>query len=318
MKSIIFLSQKGFFGGVDRKTTTHLPVDSAQQTILQADNCHYSQINKISKRYDVCILLIPKTEQDRNALYNLDIVDEGRKIADKVWFMQEGPSWIFQDLPLHQQFWHYNVLASVDGILCENETDIPYFKGLVGEEKPVWDIPSVMVEDHIKDTLKTLKEEKVIIGGNFCRWYGGFDSYIVAHEFECPIYAPSMGRKIQNEEQIENLTHFPYMEWGTWIKTLSSFKYAVHLMPTIAAGTFAMNCGFLGIPCIGYGKADTQRKIHPDLCIDFENVEKAKKLAKKLRLDNDFYLHCSKTAQENYNKYFTEKVFIEHMNKVLS
>ena len=47
MKNIIFLSQKGFFGKVDRKTTTHLPVDSAQQTILQADNCHYSQINKI-------------------------------------------------------------------------------------------------------------------------------------------------------------------------------------------------------------------------------------------------------------------------------
>ena len=40
MKSIIFLSQKGLFGGIDRNTTTHLPVDLAQQTILQADNCH--------------------------------------------------------------------------------------------------------------------------------------------------------------------------------------------------------------------------------------------------------------------------------------
>tara|TARA_R110001592_G_scaffold247349_1_gene509442 strand:+ start:12139 stop:13092 length:954 start_codon:yes stop_codon:yes gene_type:complete len=317
MKNIIFLSQKGFFGKVDRKTTTHLPVDSAQQTILQADNCHYSQINKINKRYDVCILLIPKTEQDRNSLYNLDIVAEGRKIADKVWFMQEGPAWIFQDLPLHQQFWHYNVLVEVDGILCENKTDIPYFRGLVDGDKPIWDIPSVMVEDHIKGALNTIKEEKVIIGGNFCKWYGGFDSYIAAHEFNCPIFAPSMGRKIENEEQIENLTHFPYMEWGTWIKTLSSFKYAIHLMPTIAAGTFAMNCGYLGIPCIGYNQADTQRIIHPDLSINLGDLDKARKLAKKLRNDKDFYVYCSKTSQENYNTFFSELSFLKHMNKIL-
>ena len=314
---IIFLSQKGLFGGIDRKTNTHLPVDLAQQVILQADNCHYSQINQINKSYDICILLIPKTEQDRNALYNLDIVAEGRKIANKVWFMQEGPAWIFQDLPLHQQFWHYNVLANVDGILCENETDIPYFKGLIDNKKPIWDIPSVMVEDHVKDAPNTTKEEKVIIGGNFCRWYGGFDSYIVAHEFNCPIFAPSMGRKIQNEDQIENLTHFPYMEWSTWIKNLASFKYAIHLMPTIAAGTFAMNCGYLGIPCIGYNKADTQIKIHPDLSINFEDTEKARKLAKKLKVDSDFYLHCSKTAQENYNNLFSESIFLKKMKERL-
>jgi hypothetical protein len=126
-----------------------------------------------------------------------------------------------------------------------------------------------------------------------------------------------MGRKIKNEDQIENLTHFPYMEWGTWIKTLSSFKYAIHLMPTIAAGTFANNCGYLGIPCIGYDKADTQRIIHPDLSVDFGDLEKAKNLAKKLRIDKDFYLHCSKKAQDNYNKYFSERVFINHMDKIL-
>ena len=82
--------------------------------------------------------------------------------------MQEGPSWIFQDLPIHQQFWHYSVLTNVDGILCENKTDIPYYKGLVGD-KQVTDIPSVMIEDLIKDYSSIEKEEKVMIGGNFCR-----------------------------------------------------------------------------------------------------------------------------------------------------
>ena len=195
---ITFISQKP--NCTIPRNHPNMRVDLAQQCLLDAPNIHYSNINAFKDRFDVAILLIPKTEQDRNELYNLDIVAESRKIADKVWFMQEGPSWIFQDLPLHQQFWHYNVLASVDGILCENETDIPYFKGLIGNSKPVWDIPSVMVEDVIKDALNTPKEEKVMIGGNFCRWYGGFDSYIIANQFECPIYAPSMGRKIANEE----------------------------------------------------------------------------------------------------------------------
>ena len=35
------------------------------------------------------------------------------------------------------------------------------------------------------------------------------------------------------------------------------------------------------------------------------------------RIDKDFYLHCSKKAQDNYNNFFSEKVFINHMNKIL-
>ena len=52
--------------------------------------------------------------------------------------------------------------------------------------------------------------------------------------------------------------------------------------------------------------------------MDFGDLEKAKKLAKKLRLDKDFYLSCSKTAKKNYNKHFSEEKFINHMNKILS
>ena len=315
---IAFISQKP--SSIIDRNTQQMRVDLAQQCILKATNINYGEINKVQGKdhFDISILLIPKTPEDRNHLYNIDIVTEARKISDKVWFMQEGPSWIFQDLPLHQQFWHYNVLASVDGILCENETDIPYFKGLINDSKPVWDIPSVMVEDVIKDALNTPKEDKVMVGGNFCRWYGGFDSYIVARNFKCPIYAPSMGRKIKNEDQIEDLTHLPYMLWSEWIKALSSFKYAIHLMPTIAAGTFAMNCGYLGIPCIGYNKADTQRKIHPDLSIDFDDVEKARQLAIKLKEDKDFYNMCAEKAKTNYNTLFSEEIFLEKMKKRLT
>lgn len=309
MKRVVFLSQMGFTGKVPRNHS-NMRVEFAQMCALQADHYPLLSIDQIKTQYDVAILLIPKTPSDREALYNIDIVAEARKVASKVVFMQEGPSWIYQDLPVHQQIWHYNVLTGVDGILSENETDIPYFKG-INPKVHIQDIPSLMIEDTVLDARLIEKQDKVIIGGNFTRWYGGFDSYVIATEFELPIYCPSMGRKQPNEEQL--VTHLPYLQWSEWINALAEFKYAIHLMPTIAAGTFAMNCGFLGIPCIGYNEADTQRKIHPKLSVDLGDLESARKYALTLKNDKDFYNDCAYEARSNYTRLVNESQFLTKM-----
>ena len=309
MKKIVFQSQMGFEGLIDR-IHPNMRVEFAQMCALQATHIPlFSEINQTPTKYDVAVLLIPKTPTDRDKLYDIDIVSNARKIADKVVFMQEGPSWIHQDLPVHQQVWHYNLLASVDGILTENETDIPYFKG-INPRVPIQDIPSLMIEDSVLNARLIEKQDKVMIGGNFTRWYGGFDSYVIATEFNLPIYCPSMGRRQPNEEQL--VTHLPYMQWNEWIFALAEFKYAIHLMPTIAAGTFAMNCGFLGIPCIGYKDADTQRKIHPNLSIELGDLESARKLAIKLK-DKEFYDVCANEAKQNYRKLISENQFLIKM-----
>ena len=307
---IAFLSQMGFTGKIPRNHL-NMRVEFAQMCALQADHIPLLSIDKVQSKFDVAVLLIPKTPSDRDKLYDLDIVTEARKIANKVVFMQEGPSWIYQDLPVHQQIWHYNLLTSVDGILSENETDIPYFKG-INPKVPIQDIPSLMIEDSVLNARLIDKQDKVIIGGNFTRWYGGFDSYVIATEFDLPIYAPSMGRRQPNEEQL--VTHLPYLQWDQWIHALAEFKYAIHLMPTIAAGTFAMNCGFLGIPCIGYNEADTQRKIHPKLSVDIGDLESARKCALALKNDKDFYQECSIEARDNYRNLISETQFITKMN----
>lgn len=308
--NIVFLSQMGFIGKVPR-THSNMRVEFAQMCALQANHYPLLAMDQIQTKYDVAVLLIPKTPSDRDKLYNIDIVSEARKIADKVVFMQEGPSWIYQDLPVHQQIWHYNLLTSVDGILSENETDIPYFKG-INPKVPIQDIPSLMIEDSVLNARFVDKQDKVIIGGNFTRWYGGFDSYVIATEFDLPIHCPSMGRRQPNEEQL--VTHLPYLQWNEWIYALAEFKYAIHLMPTIAAGTFAMNCGFLGIPCIGYNEADTQRKIHPDLSVNIGDLETARKYALDLKNDKNFYHHCSETARKNYRELISESQFVIKMN----
>ena len=191
-------------------------------------------------------------------------------------------------------------------MLVHNHSDKRYYQGLTGKKCQV--LPSLMIEDSITD-LPQIDRQGVMIGGNFCSWYGGFDSYIIAQEMDCSISVPSMGRKIDGEEEMPNLNHLPYMNWVEWIKTLNNFKYGIHLMRTHAAGTFALNCAYLGIPCIGYKGLDTQEICHPDLTVDVGNLEGAKILANLLKENKKFYNKCSQIAKENYHKHYNEKQF---------
>ena len=108
------------------------------------------------------------------------------------------------------------------------------------------------------------------------------------------------------------------MDWTNWITELSKRKYGVHLMRTHAAGTFALNCAYLGIPCIGYEGLDTQEVCHPDCTIEeFGDISKAKQIAEKLRKDDEFYLYCSNNAKENYKKYYHEDQFYNTVKEQL-
>jgi hypothetical protein len=71
-------------------------------------------------------------------------------------------------------------------------------------------------------------------------------------------------------------------------------------MRTHAAGTFALNCAYLGIPCIGYKGLDTQETLHPELSVNIGDIEKANQLAIKLRDDKEFYNYCSDISKDNY------------------
>ena len=194
-------------------------------------------------------------------------------------------------------------------MFVHNESDKKYYEGLTSKKCKI--LPSLMIEDGIDSYVLTHENDRknIIIGGNFCSWYGGFDSYIVAQEADCPIYIPSMGRKIEGEEQMPNLNHLPYMNWVEWIHTLSQFKYGIHLMRTHAAGTFALNCAYLGIPCIGYEGLDTQEVCHPYLTVKLGDLVSAKEKLIQLKSDKQWYDRCSVIAKEQYQKYYHESKF---------
>jgi hypothetical protein len=94
------------------------------------------------------------------------------------------------------------------------------------------------------------------------------------------------------------------------MKTLSVCKYAVHLMPTAAAGTFALNCAYLGIPCIGNKWIDTQANCHPNLSVDlYGGLERAKVYARRLKENEEFYKECSDQALKYYSILYSEEVW---------
>ena len=80
-------------------------------------------------------------------------------------------------------------------------------------------------------------------------------------------------------------------------------------MRTHAAGTFAMNCGYHGIPCIGYNGLDTQEILHPLTTVDVGELDKAKDLAVRLK-DEKFYKLCSETAKKRFKEHYTKEAWI--------
>ena len=312
--NIAFFSESPFDGKIPRDFD-NMRTEYAWYVALDATHHNVGNLPSMEEgMYDLGIVIIPKTKIEQ--LMQVDLIKQMRRVCKKIGFMQEGPYWYFQDYPMEQQIWFFNTLMEMDVIFAHNRTDVEYFKGLTKKEN-VYQNKSLMITDEIKPEIDNPDARHgVLIGGNMVRWYGGFDSYIIAQEFDTDIFAPSMGRKIEREDEMD-IRHLPYMNWIEWMNNLSKFKYAVHLMPTHAAGTFALNCAYHGIPCIGYEGLDTQSHCHPQLTIKMNDLSNARRLANKLKTDKGFYETQSETARNNFNTFFSEKEYIYNMNKII-
>ena len=290
--------------------------DVSTKYILGAEHYPIFQLPKVlehfgESHFDFGIVTLPKTNTEQ--LLQFDMMGDLKKLCKKTISMQEGPHWYFQDYTMEQQIWWYNSLTEFDMLFAHNHKDVNYYKGITN--KPVHKMPTLMLAERLGIQPRSEWSDVVIIGGNMVRWYGGFDSMIVAQQFDMPIVAPSMGRKIDREDELD-IQHLSYMTWVEWINSLSQYHVGVHMMPTHAAGTFTLNCAFHGIPCIGYKGLDTQEELHPLLSVDDGDMDTAIKLANKLK-DDKFYEECSLMCNENYKKsLYTENNFKPYIKKV--
>ena len=295
---VAFFTEMGFTGKVPR-THTNMRTEFAWMVAMDADHYNLKQVPE--QEYDLGIVINSKNHPDW-------VNVEGLKAKCKqVGIMQEGPFWYFQDYPLANQVHYFNNLMAADIIFVHNEVDKDYYRGLT-DHPDVRVLRSLMIEDPIGDITPAEERTGVMIGGNFKSWYGGFDSFMLARSITDEVYSPQMGRRQEGEEQL-GITQLPYLEWNQWITELSKRKIGIHMMRTHAAGTFALNCAYLGIPCIGYEGLDTQRILHPELTVKDGDLARAKELLQQLHNDEEFRNLCSKQAREAYQQYYTEDNF---------
>ena len=300
---VVFFSESQIIGKIPRDFP-NARTEYAWMMALDATHTPLANVGHHSMgdpHYDLGIVIVPKTKPNVN-------LDSIRDYCDKVAVMQEGPHWLFQDYSIEQQFNYYNTLMSADWVYCHNESDVSYYLGLGCKDVRV--MRSLMVTDGL-NRREFGWSNSIMIGGNFVSWYGGFDSYIVAREIGYPMSAPSMGRKQDQEDSIEDIDYLPYMSWRDWIDTLGGFSIGVHLMRTHAAGTFAMNCGFHGTPCIGYRGLDTQEILHPLTTVEVGDLDGAKEIARKLKSQKSWDL-CSDTALKRFEQNYTEEKWKEN------
>lgn len=331
MKSA-FLTEMGFVGKIP-SNHINMRTEFAWMNALDADHFNIHQYEQLVG-YDAVFVIFPKAMVKLNTvglelrfdgpdkditIYAKPVIETLKRANRQVCVIQEGPAWFFNEYDMVTQFNFYNQLSEANVIFAHNVYDTHFYKGLFPQTR-ISNIPSLMISNKEICPEFGQPEDKAIIGGNFCRWYGGFQSYIVATEFGTPIYVPASHCKRPGEEQVPGLNHLPWVMWTDWMKQLSTFKYAVNMMPTVAAGTFSMNCAYFGIPCIGNDKVDTQNTLFPELSIDVGDIFDARKLAAELRSNREFYTHCSHYAKTKLKDsyHFNKEQWLTHIKEVLS
>ena len=298
---------EGGYTGLIPRNHSNMRTDMAWWCALGA--VHHPIVHLPSMKdneYDVGIMILPK---NRKQLIGLPILEEYKRVCKKVTIMQESYYNYWQDSSIEEQIWYFNFITEMDLIFCHNDVDLKYYNGLTNVRTEL--LPSLMITDDI--VKRSEWGDGVIIGGNFVWAYGGFDSYTVGREITDDITAVTTGRMKPEEEGV--LKHIPWVLWKDWINILSQFNVGIQL-GTASAGTFNLNCSFHGIPCVGYSNVNTQRILHPSTTVEVGDIGGAKKIAKKLK-DDKFYNLCMEETLENYEKYYSEKRFLEHTIKII-
>ena len=176
MHRIGFFTEQGYEGKIDRKNNINLRTDSSWISAIGATHHPLPKLFKLpDDLYDICVMIIPK---DRRELLNRPILEHYRRVCKKVTVMQESYYNYWQDSPINEQIWYFNFLVEMDMIFCHNRVDKKYYTGLT--DVPCELMPTLMLTDDLVPRHES--GNGVIIGGNWVKDYGGFDSYQVALE----------------------------------------------------------------------------------------------------------------------------------------
>jgi hypothetical protein len=247
-----------------------------------------------------------------------------KKRLPRLCIVQEGPILDWQTWSMERQWAYLKIMELANLFLCNNEDHIEYYKQYtrnVGIYKPPIDLEKI-INLRIKQ-----KDDRIVLNGNFKPWYNAHSSLKIANDSNLPILMQSMGQSQNEETQYlpllipkNDFGKIPYVPWHDWMKILSEHKYAINMMTAVACGTFSMNCAAVGTLCIGNEEFDTQKKLFPNLSIKYYEIEKGKKLLRKLIEDESFRKEQERIMNERIKEYdvdIIKKELLDLFEKVI-
>ena len=303
---VAFFTEGQYTGGIPRNHP-NMRTDVAWICALNAVHYPINRIHELQEEFDLGITIIPKNKE---ILFDYPLIEQMRRICKKIGTMQESTYWYWQGGTVQAQLWYHDILQNMDIMFCHNDIDLKYYKGITDIRCEL--LPTLMITDYIR--VYEGERKGVMVGGNWVTAYRGFDSYIVGKILSDDIFSPTTGR-MKPDEKILDINHLPWVQWLDWMYELSKCKYGVQL-GTAAAGTFNLNCAYLGIPCIAYDNVNTQKYLHPNLSVPDGDIEQARKLATKLATNKDFYTECSIEAKNNFSKLYSEEKFLNYFKSL--
>lgn len=292
---IAFVTEMPFFGKLPKEFKDFRTVESWIYG-FGAVNVPFNKLDKVSSAdFDLFIIIIPKGHAEV-----CSIILEKLPMKQTV-VLQEGPCYYFQDLPSEQVLVYEKLLRDCKMILCHNERDCSYFRQF---NKTCLRLPTCC---DTQLSFKRDKRDKVALSfGSQCSWYNGQTSYRILKDSGFEIVCPRMGRFKKDEKlecDVKNIGVFDYMPWYTFMSAIRNVGLACHMMPTMAASSYAIICAMLSIPCI-CGPSDIAKDLFPyTTTSDPYDYEMGSIMVKKLVGDKDFYDKVVDHAVRNVGKY---------------
>lgn len=300
---------------------------------LNAEFIRWDRFEEI-KGYDNVFCILPKqqvirdtdgkasipAEKDPQLAMFYKAVEQLKENNKHIIWIQEGPVWYFQNYSIEDQFWYLQMLPLFDMFLAHDEKSEMWFRGIAPPGIPVHILPSTMIMEGRKDPLPYEDRSGTLVGGNFAWWHGGLNSFLIAKvlEGQGPIEAPRMHTFYEKEGIIDGLNHLEYMALNDWLENFRKYKYAVHMMPVVGAGSFSLNAVYAGVPCIGSHDIPTQKELFPGLSFDPDNLYYAKEAMLALT-DPEVWRH---TVEQSWDLFLTSLYnpvnWTEYMKEILT
>lgn len=230
------------------------------------------------------------------------LIEVGIKIKKqstaRIFAFLDGEMEHFTSLPGDLQVKLVELLNMADAVGVTHEYDIPIIKALTARPVGLVGVPFPL--QRVREELCPPVEKKRHIhvgcgtGKSFNR--NGIVNIAALAEIGLPGVVDVWS--LEDREYVRQIkkympippvyfSHTP--RWEDYIAQLNYSIMGLHLDYRQIWGRFALDCAAVRMPCIAPDNFYTQKKLFPRLCVNYQDIDGAVKLAKELLENNSFY-----------------------------